>query len=57
MATVLDNLIADSRIKPILAVFVDPRTDLSDPASNKRMVDYAMSDAYFRFSPRSFSPP
>lgn len=46
MRTVLDNLIADGAVDPIVAVFVDPRTDPSDPRSTTRMADYALSDAF-----------
>ncbi len=49
MNTVLDNLIADGRIPPVIAVFLDPRTNPADPSSNKRMSEYAMNDDYVSF--------
>src|SRR5436309_5166942 len=49
MNVVLDNLIARKQIRPIIAVFVDPRTDPVNPASNKRMTEYAASDSYLDF--------
>ncbi|HMK39334.1 MAG TPA: alpha/beta hydrolase-fold protein, partial [Bacteroidota bacterium] len=44
MNVVLDNLIADGAIKPLIALFVDPRTDPGDPRTNTRMSDYALND-------------
>jgi len=49
MPNVLDNLIAEKRIPPIVVVFIDPRTDPSDARTSKRMVDYTLSDTYVRF--------
>lgn len=49
MLNVLDNLIAEQRIPPIIGVFVDPRTNIRDSRSSQRLVDYAMSDAYVKF--------
>jgi len=46
MLNVLDNLIADKRIEPIVAVFVDPRTDIRDAATSTRMFDYSLSDTF-----------
>jgi enterochelin esterase family protein len=43
MKTVLDNLIHERRIRPVVAVFVDPRTDPRDSGTSKRMEDYTMS--------------
>lgn len=56
MTNVLDNMLADGRIPPIVAVFVDPRTDLRDPSTNKRMLDYTMSDSYVRFLAEELRP-
>jgi enterochelin esterase-like enzyme len=39
MATVLDNLIGDDRIDPVLAVFIDA-TDPRNPAINRRELDF-----------------
>ena len=44
MKNVLDNLIFQKRILPVIAVFVDPRTNLKDNTTNKRMIDYAAND-------------
>jgi enterochelin esterase-like enzyme len=49
MNTVLDNLIADRRIRPLLGVFLDPRMDLRDPETSMRMEDYAMNDSFAGF--------
>ena len=46
MATVLDNLIACRRIRPIIVVFVEPRTNVTRPATNKRTIDYTLSDVF-----------
>jgi enterochelin esterase-like enzyme len=46
---VLDNLIADGGIAPVIAVFIDPRTDPGDPRTNTRMSDYALSDLFVDF--------
>ncbi len=49
MLNVLDNLIVAKRIDPIVAVFVDPRTDVRDLNTSKRMFDYMMSDTFVSF--------
>ncbi|MBI5474129.1 MAG: prolyl oligopeptidase family serine peptidase [Ignavibacteriae bacterium] len=49
MTNVLDNLIAEKRIEPIIGVFVDPRTDIRDLSTSKRMFDYTMSDTFVSF--------
>jgi enterochelin esterase-like enzyme len=56
MATVLDNLIASRRIRPIVAIFVEPRTDVTRPRSNKRTTDYTMSDSFVRFLTQELRP-
>jgi enterochelin esterase family protein len=43
MGTVLDNLIHDGRIRPVVGIFVDPRTDPADSRTSRRMEDYALS--------------
>jgi len=48
MHTVLDNLIADRRVTPLVGVFLDPRTDIRNPESSTRMEDYAMSEPFTR---------
>jgi enterochelin esterase-like enzyme len=49
MNVVMDNLIADGRMRPVLGVFLDPRTDPADSRTSRRMTDYAMSDDFVRF--------
>jgi len=46
MNNVLDNLIAEERIRPVVAVFIDPRTDVRDSGTSTRMYDYTMSDTF-----------
>ena len=49
MNFVLDNLIAAKKIRPLIGIFVDPRTDLNNNSTNHRMGDYAASDAFLEF--------
>lgn len=49
MHNVLDNLVADGRIKPVVGIFIDPRTDIRDSETSKRMHDYTMSDSFVTF--------
>ncbi|MGA9117611.1 MAG: alpha/beta hydrolase-fold protein [Bacteroidota bacterium] len=49
MQTVLDNLLDEGKIRPILAVFLDPRTDPGDSRTSMRMQDYAMSDTFVAY--------
>lgn len=49
MPNVLDNLIDDGRIEPVIAVFVDPRTNIKDASTSKRMFDYTLSDTFVNF--------
>ncbi len=49
MTNVLDNLLSQQRIKPVLAVFVDPRTDLNDQRTNHRRDDYIANDSFLDF--------
>lgn len=48
MNTIMDNLIADGAIAPIVGVFIDPRTDPSNAKTSRRMTDYMMSDDFVR---------
>ena len=48
MATVLDNLIADKKIKPIAAIFIDQREPINRSV-NKRMQELAMNKKYLDF--------
>ncbi len=55
MATVLDNLIAEKRIKPIIAVFVDHREPVNR-SNNRRMQELAMNGAYLDFFVKELIP-
>ncbi|HET9053264.1 MAG TPA: alpha/beta hydrolase-fold protein, partial [Cyclobacteriaceae bacterium] len=48
MNTVLDNLIADKKIEPVVAVFVDHREPINR-SNNKRMDELAMNSKYLTF--------
>jgi enterochelin esterase-like enzyme len=48
MSTVLDNLIEDKKINPVIAVFVDHRTPI-DRSNNRRMQELAMNPKYLDF--------
>ena len=56
MNVVLDNLIAEERIPPVVAIFVDPRTRPGDAASNRRMTEYAMNDRFVSFLAQELLP-
>ncbi|MBI3194556.1 MAG: hypothetical protein HYZ34_08850 [Ignavibacteriae bacterium] len=49
MTTVLDNLLSQQRIKPVLGVFIDPRTNLNDQRTNHRREDYTANDSFLDF--------
>lgn len=55
MHTVLDNLIADKKIKPIVAVFVDHREPVNR-SNNKRMDELAMNPKYLTFFSNDLVP-
>lgn len=48
MHTLLDNLIADKKIEPVVAVFVDHREPVNR-SNNKRMDELAMNSKYLTF--------
>ena len=48
MVIVLDNLIADGRLRPTMAVFIDPR-DPADAQSNRRMSQYVANQSFADF--------
>jgi len=48
MITVLDNLIAAKKIKPVIAVFIDHREPINR-SNNKRMEELAMNSKYLQF--------
>lgn len=55
MATVLDNLIAEKKIKPIAAIFVDHREPINR-SNNKRMQELAMNTNYLEFFVKELIP-
>ncbi|TLY29051.1 MAG: esterase family protein [Ignavibacteria bacterium] len=56
MDIILNSLIGEKRIQPLVAVLVDPRTDPKSPSSNQRMIDYAASDAFLDFLENEVTP-
>jgi enterochelin esterase-like enzyme len=46
MHQTLDNLLAGRRLRPLLVVFFDPRTNPPDPATNRRGEDYTLNDRF-----------
>jgi enterochelin esterase-like enzyme len=48
MIIVLDNLIAQKRIKPVIAVFIDPR-EPGKPQNNRRELEFLLNDKYINF--------
>jgi enterochelin esterase family protein len=48
MVIVLDNLIADGRIEPAVAVFIDPR-DLENPYNNRRTTHYVANPSFVNY--------
>lgn len=48
LITILDNLITDGTIKPIIVVFIDPRNP-ANLSENRRMEEYTVNEQYFRF--------
>ncbi len=55
MIIVLDNLIAEKKIKPIAAVFVDHREPVNR-SNNRRMQELAMSSSYLDFFIKELLP-
>ncbi|MBX2992917.1 MAG: hypothetical protein KF749_17335 [Bacteroidetes bacterium] len=56
MHNVLDNMIADKRIRPVVAVFIDARTDIHKAETSTRMQDYAMRDSFVTFLTHELRP-
>ncbi len=56
MNNVLDNMIADKRIRPVVAVFIDARTDIHKAETSTRMQDYAMRDSFVAFLANELRP-
>lgn len=55
MPTVLDNLIADKKIKPVMAVFIDHR-EPANRTNNRRMQELVMNKDYLDFFVNEFIP-
>jgi len=55
MATVLDNLIAEKKIKPIAAIFIDQREPVNR-SNNRRMQELAMNKNYLDFFVKELIP-
>jgi enterochelin esterase family protein len=55
MITVLDNLIVDGRIQPVIAVFIDPRNPRSRTL-NRRMTEYASNPDFSAFVAEELVP-
>jgi enterochelin esterase family protein len=55
MITILDNLIADKKIKPIVVIFIDHREPVNR-ANNKRMTELAMNEKYLAFFEKELIP-
>lgn len=55
MITVLDNLIADKKIKPLIVIFVDHREPVNR-AINKRMEELALNPKYLDFFAKELIP-
>lgn len=55
MNTVLDNLIEDKKITPVIAVFIDHRAPV-DRSNNRRMQELAMNSKYLDFFTQELIP-
>ena len=55
MATVLDNLIYDKKIEPVVAIFIDHREPVNR-SNNRRMQELAMNSNYLNFFEAEFIP-
>lgn len=55
MITILDNLIAFGKIRPVIAVFIDHREPVNRFA-NRRMTELSMNDRYGKFITLEFIP-
>ncbi|MGE0589791.1 MAG: alpha/beta hydrolase-fold protein [Cyclobacteriaceae bacterium] len=55
MPVVLDNLIADKKITPIMAVFIDHR-EPANRTNNRRMQELVMNENYLKFFVDEFIP-
>jgi len=55
MSTVLDNLIEDKKITPVMVVFIDHRAPV-DRSNNRRMQELAMNTRYLNFFTEELIP-
>lgn len=55
MKVILDNLIADGKIKPLLVIFIDHREPVNR-SNNRRMTELAMNNRYLNFIADEFIP-
>jgi len=55
IVVILDNLIADKKIQPIVAVFIDHREPINR-SNNRRMTELNMSEKYLTFIADEFIP-
>ncbi len=55
MITILDNLIHQKKIKPIVAVFIDHREPVNR-SNNRRMIELAMNEHYLNFIVKQLIP-
>ncbi len=55
MKVILDNLIADGKIKPLLVIFTDHREPVNR-SNNRRMTELAMNNRYLNFIADEFIP-
>ncbi len=55
LCTTLDNLIAERRIKPVMAVFIDPRNP-DNPNENRRLEQYPANPKFLKFVTREVVP-
>ena len=55
MVTTLDNLIAEKKIHPVIAIFIDHREPVNR-SNNRRMDELAMNEKYLKFFTEEFIP-
>jgi len=55
MHTILDNLIFEKKIQPVVAIFIDHREPVNR-SNNRRMVELAMNPTYLNFFENEFLP-
>ncbi|QHT66107.1 esterase family protein [Rhodocytophaga rosea] len=55
MVRILDNLIAEHKIKPVIAVFIDPR-EIANPGNNRRMIELVLNDKFVSFITQELVP-